>query len=124
MRHIAPFLAMLWMLACGTSTWVVLRHHVDRARIVQEECVQRDMPSELRTCYGRCQLIRALNDLRKQEQHGAPVEITVKWEPEATAQQADPILAFHDRTAVPTGPEKAAALRPGHPCFPEGVPRS
>lgn len=124
MRAFAPLLILFWLLAYAAPSWVLVRFHMDRERIVLEECVQRGVSLENRTCFGQCHLVKELNELEKQEQGGVPGTVTVKWEPEA----------MFDRSAVPPPAavellhlrplERVSGLLSGIRSVQEGVPRS
>lgn len=124
MRALAPLLGLLWLLAFAAPSWTMLRWELDHDRIAREECVQKDMPEELRTCYGRCQLIRALNELREKERPGSPSPTVVKWEPTATVQPAMPMHRPGSLLQGPIGTNGPIALMPGFPTLLEGVPRA
>jgi len=53
---------------------VVVDFLMDRERIMQELCVQRIVPDEMRTCHGDCYLSRQLKNLDQREQ-GFPVAL-------------------------------------------------
>ncbi len=124
MRALAPLLVVLWSLAFAAPTWTMLRWGLDHDRIAREECVQKDMPDELRTCYGRCQLIRALHQLREKEQQGPPAAPLVKWEPTATVEHELPVRWRPSRCARTTGMTGPTDLLAGFPTALEGVPRA
>lgn len=124
MRAFAPLFILLWLLAYAAPSWVVVRFHMDRERIVLEECVQRGVPLEKRTCFGQCHLVKELNELEKQEQGGVPGTISVKWEPEAmfTASPLHAPASLDLQHVIPF--DQASTLLSGIPSVQEGVPRS
>lgn len=124
MRIVPVLLIALWLLAFAAPTWVMVRFQADRARIIRDECVQRDMPDELRTCFGRCQLIKSLNDLRDQEQHGTPAASLVKWEPEAISEHRTVRTACDPFLAIAEPVQFEVRVLSGHVRLLEGVPRS
>jgi hypothetical protein len=91
---------------------------------VREECVQRGVPLEERTCFGQCHLVTELNDLKEKEAgHGAP-ELASKWEPEAPLNEDDHALLPHDELVALKAPPQADGLLAGHTRVSEGVPWS
>ncbi len=124
MRAFAPTLILLWLLAYAAPSWVVVRFHMDRERIVLEECVQRGVPLKERTCFGQCHLVKKLNDLEKQEQGGVPGTVTVKWEPEAMFTAISLLSPASLDLVHVHRVEQASALLSRTPKVQEGVPRS
>ncbi|MBL8003425.1 MAG: hypothetical protein JNL05_15835 [Flavobacteriales bacterium] len=124
MRTLAPVLCVLWLLAYGAPSWVLLRFELDRDRIVREECVQRGVPLEERTCFGQCHLVAELNDLKDKEAgQGAP-QLASKWEPEAPAKDDHSEFLSNESVAPNMAPMRAEGLLSGHPRVAEGVPWS
>lgn len=62
---------------------VLVQFHVDRARIEQELCVQREVMAEMRTCHGECQLSKRFKALERSAEQEFPMKrIDSRFEPQ------------------------------------------
>lgn len=120
--------ALVLLLIAATSLplvltgFVLIRFQVERARIVEELCVQRTLPEAQQTCHGRCHLMKRLPAAEAQQASTpAPPRLELRSEP-AVVGRPSVVINVPDATARMFGPDGSVHFLTGHSLPAEPVP--
>lgn len=114
-------LVALFMAAVLAPSLYLLQFQLNKAYIIRELCVQRDVIESMRTCHGECQLSKKFRALEQEAEAGFPSDrLEIRNEPMVPHRVSAPTFV---RTAMQRDlPTWVSPISPGHAAVAEPVP--